>query len=527
MGCFEVSCGLSNITIKHGDKAGIVLLIPHTEYPNLKYLKGEITLKPDINFVTNHGPFGLYQPFCLPIFGEYNDYGSLENIRKDSTVKKLEEYFEIPIKSILDIVGKDRSIWDSYAGILGPYGTGLKIEYSSDKITKQWLVEAGFEEKDGKYIHTKIHYVLQQKPVPSDKVVQTDKPIAYVQYGRIKEDKDEERWGIFYWNYETKKYDVTWASKTRDFCESFYKHSSDKTFFGETPGIMLGIKEEYWARVILLRKLSGMFIDSQVYNKIKPAKDLLKGSYMDKHIMEYLGFKYEQTLDKESKIMSEDDILFSRSDDTKIIYSHPDAPNNRFSVSGSAHNLSTDILGYKDGKVFEKKGKYTGDYWSFNPTDLKEKMKKYLKVDLDISVLEPIHPLQNKIDKVREFFEKEVIVKKKIEEMKESKEKDKLEFSMMLRYDLEDRESKRFIFGYLNMFPLIKELYKDAIMSDSKEFKDEYLKLYSVIGVMYDCNLMFRPSAHHHQHGEYDPQLKFNKLVNSVLVEKKKANDQY
>lgn len=74
MGSWSVYCGISNISITAGDKC---VLLPLKKNRNGEYLP--------------------YLPFTLPIFGEYDDYGGLENIEEDANTKLLETHFGVPI----------------------------------------------------------------------------------------------------------------------------------------------------------------------------------------------------------------------------------------------------------------------------------------------------------------------------------------------------------------------------------------------------------------------------------------------
>lgn len=74
MGSWSVYCGISNISITAGDKC---VLLPLKKNRNGEYLP--------------------YLPFTLPIFGEYDDYGGLENIEEDANTKLIEEHFGVPI----------------------------------------------------------------------------------------------------------------------------------------------------------------------------------------------------------------------------------------------------------------------------------------------------------------------------------------------------------------------------------------------------------------------------------------------
>lgn len=75
MGSWSVYCSISKIAITAGQKC---VLIP------LKKAKYNNSYLP-------------YLPFTLPIFGEYDDYGGIENIEEDENTKLLEEHFGYPI----------------------------------------------------------------------------------------------------------------------------------------------------------------------------------------------------------------------------------------------------------------------------------------------------------------------------------------------------------------------------------------------------------------------------------------------
>ncbi len=67
MGSWSVYCGISNITIISGTK---VVLVPIVERES--------------------GEYNKWGHYCLPIFGEYNDYGGIDNIEEDFNTKLIE-----------------------------------------------------------------------------------------------------------------------------------------------------------------------------------------------------------------------------------------------------------------------------------------------------------------------------------------------------------------------------------------------------------------------------------------------------
>lgn len=75
MGSWSVYCGLSRISITSGNKC---VLLPIKKARLGEYLP--------------------YMPACLPIFGEYDDYGGIENIEKNANTELIERYFNCTIE---------------------------------------------------------------------------------------------------------------------------------------------------------------------------------------------------------------------------------------------------------------------------------------------------------------------------------------------------------------------------------------------------------------------------------------------
>lgn len=63
MGCWNETCGLTQTPIRYGDDVAVYILIPRNN------TRGATCNSDD-----------FYSPFILPIYGKYNDYGSIEDI---------------------------------------------------------------------------------------------------------------------------------------------------------------------------------------------------------------------------------------------------------------------------------------------------------------------------------------------------------------------------------------------------------------------------------------------------------------
>ena len=85
MGCYNSSGFISKLPIKCGDRVVCFIALQNG-------LVGRELYDPDI----------LVTPFFLPIRGEYNDYGSVENIDRTVIVKLLEKYSGNNIEKILN-----------------------------------------------------------------------------------------------------------------------------------------------------------------------------------------------------------------------------------------------------------------------------------------------------------------------------------------------------------------------------------------------------------------------------------------
>ena len=81
MGSWNGTCMISNLPIMSGDKIKLVLLQPR--FSSKKFVCSGYCYST-----------GLMTPLFLPIEGEYNDYGMIENIVEDWNFKLIEDYFK-------------------------------------------------------------------------------------------------------------------------------------------------------------------------------------------------------------------------------------------------------------------------------------------------------------------------------------------------------------------------------------------------------------------------------------------------
>jgi hypothetical protein len=92
MGCFSVYCEISKITIRSGQNCVLQLIRPnHILYGYLEYI-----------------------PAILPIYGEYDDYGGIENIKQDDNTKIIESHFKCDIQDFCNYFTNDAEKDDKF-----------------------------------------------------------------------------------------------------------------------------------------------------------------------------------------------------------------------------------------------------------------------------------------------------------------------------------------------------------------------------------------------------------------------------
>lgn len=87
MGCWNGTCGVSNLPITHGTKVRGFILVPN------QYGEQKIPLGNGPCYSTD-----LFVPMSIAIRGEYNDYGAMENIIEDTNTKLILKHINKQIK---------------------------------------------------------------------------------------------------------------------------------------------------------------------------------------------------------------------------------------------------------------------------------------------------------------------------------------------------------------------------------------------------------------------------------------------
>lgn len=162
MGSFNVSCGVSRISLSPGMKATLFLL-KATEKSN--------SLARGAYLVSNEGPMIDYEPVAFPIHGEYDDYGRIGEIERDANVIQLEKFYGESIETICKRACYGKKVSDEKFS--APVAAMFVCREIYDEFSKSSLNEYGEKENafnDGYnvslFILEQLGFVKQDKELP-------------------------------------------------------------------------------------------------------------------------------------------------------------------------------------------------------------------------------------------------------------------------------------------------------------------------------------------------------------------------
>lgn len=228
MGSFDVGCGLSNLTIHCGDEAGFLILNQtrtrpqYGDYPS----SGKAFLSS-----------GTHLPFLPPVFGVYDDYGRLRDIRPTITTQILEKLFDRPIQVVMDCIMGMRYIYESSGEIYQNY----------------MLPECRSVNTYGKPIEEVLISVGFKKILSDNGSVSFD----YDSYN-LALDKENSAWTITRNEPNREIGTVRVTRNADDILDAFGRHT----------GVYPGYSPSDHERVHLLNRLGGMFFLEDVFVKM-------------------------------------------------------------------------------------------------------------------------------------------------------------------------------------------------------------------------------------------------------------------
>jgi hypothetical protein len=111
MGCWTESCKISSVPIRYGAPAVIIPMLKNNSIEKFEFGNSSV--------VSNEGAWWKYTPSFFPIFGTYNDYGSIMEIVRDDNTEILESFYGLDIYKIVEILtcgrqssGNDDCLYD-------------------------------------------------------------------------------------------------------------------------------------------------------------------------------------------------------------------------------------------------------------------------------------------------------------------------------------------------------------------------------------------------------------------------------
>jgi hypothetical protein len=258
MGCFNVSCAVSHITIHEGDRTFLFPLLPNINeynyYLNKRRDDGTVTIGPASQYLH---PDEHFIPFCFPIEGTYNDYGSLENIVHNENTKAIETFLGITIEEFIELVTENRGkdVYDQYDTFYDVFFT--KKELMNDTVDfEDFLIGMGFKENCAEYESPDGSYFVQK--------------VTENVYDIIEKDGNTKRLSI--------------QSRLKKNLLEIHKTLTGQYLGVENPNI------------VIMEKLSAMFVHGDIYDFLTKKEESLKMKPEDIRISRYflqqLGFSY-------------------------------------------------------------------------------------------------------------------------------------------------------------------------------------------------------------------------------------------
>jgi hypothetical protein len=456
MGCFNVACSVSNLSINAGDPIIFIPLMPNNQYVNYGVGHQVGTQKYLIY------PNCYFNPIGFPIKGTYNDYGSLENIVEDANTKAIEKAFGVDIETFVDSVGSGRSYASQFFPAID------KFVFDKVAITEYGFgLDHKFIKKMGFIGNKKKGYTFRDYPYTvflTDKKIKLGKDIHEREdYGYIIKDKD--------------------GKIVKEHTPYFQNREYFLVAFKELTGYYLGVPDEDQDRIKGLTNMSGMFVHGDIFDAlIKSAPD---DNYFKSGIGQNLAYDDPRpySVEKLGFVLEED----LKNSHGEFKYYHPDNPEITIVVSKQYYC-----------KFYGPRKKQHDVVMSCY--DLAFKMIEH-GVCLNIPLIEEETTAGRKFEELRNalLFYHENKEEKKEKRSKLIKEHPDLASIFILdRHPLEGYGSllDRTLFKDWLAF---KDIYEESILDGS--LKPHWEAWSAFYPSMYSCNVFYFPAMNGEQHG--------------------------
>jgi hypothetical protein len=279
MGSFNVACSISNLSISQGEKVVFIPLIPPT-HVHMGFENNIVNTTVGTNASMLIYPNCFFDPFCLPIEGEYNEYGTLENIKKDANIEAIEKFTGLDIEDFMSIVTESRGVNDYFSNIFKHFAIEQDIIKDAAKsFGPRFLIKMGFEalKKEGWYDY-------------KYKDLQCLVHIENIGKG-----------------YKYKILNSKGLSKT-NISNTYSDKSTFLNDFFNFIGYHINVANNDQQMVNLLSSIAGMFVNKEVYDPMINAEFV--GLFDTDMYPKSLSKKFDEAVDLLTKQTEEDDDVF-------------------------------------------------------------------------------------------------------------------------------------------------------------------------------------------------------------------------
>lgn len=466
MGSFNVACSISNLSIGPGTPTVFIPLVPNNYadrlskddenyYQDLKDYFGkeyfdmepwEIKHRVGVQSTLIYSNC-YFNPFSLPIKGVYNDYGNLENIKKDANTKAIEKFFGITIDQFMNCVTTSRN-WTCYlSGESEAFFEKSRLLSNYDaKFDGKFLKAFGFKKgKDGLYLYKKFPYKVKPTII--------DKKEGYKIYDKsgkeVKSDNEV---------YDTKQ----------KFLQTFEKLTNWK----------LGVAPKNQKRVNIISNLSGMFVIEEIYDSFKGSSNwgTVACRSLTEDVLNDLGFKAQRK--KEKRFNNTSISVFKKSNQRTYVL---------------LDDLGSDIV------WLEKKKKKNVTVYSVN--DFQKQWEEITGENLNIEKYKKIYQNDIEFKKLREELIK--YEKKRKTKVYKANQKKRKKFYKELRWSIKRLNAFDDPLGdsllCFKEWKFFTDLYRKPIMKGELVEEFRWFRLFQ--SSMYSNNRFFFPAMNGEQCG--------------------------
>jgi len=452
MGCFNVVCSISNLSIHHGTKVAFIPLLrsDYSKYSFGKQVSHEIKAKTQLIHQNEY-----FTPLTLPIFGEYNDYGSLENIEKNDHTKMIEQFFDISIEQFMEFLTERRNLMDFHTDFSKKYAVHGELVSSPEfEFDEFFLITLGFHKEEKGYQFRKMDYLVE---------ITESEQLGFT----IKDDKGK----------------LLYQSKSREIKKELVE------IFEKLTSYFLLVSPEHQQAVKVFYQLSGMFVHKEIFDECVSynlKKTTGMEAYVENHHLTMLGFDCINE--------TEEAFYFEKG-------SFP------FYVVKQKEQSGVDIVSKENDERYEH---------LYNVKRFVEKWENLTKEKLDTREIEKIYIYDEGYNDFKAWLNGEhdrgdYEINYYIKEYNDAEtEEGKESFKKMIDMTRKQRKNRYEKHDYGRIFKdwkLFDKMYSEEVKKG--KFKDAFREYIAFENTAYSCNRFFFPGMNGEQHGN----LKASKML--------------